>query len=91
MNYFTLKKRFEQFGEWFKKKTGYGGDDGFVNAFATALLTVFIGAMAVVGAIQDGITNDFSTPCSEIGYGFYHYCSHGSISAVEFLINLSLI
>lgn len=56
-----IEKRFEQFGEWLKKKTGYGGDDGFVNAFATALLTVFIGAMAVVGAIQDGITNDFST------------------------------
>ncbi len=56
-----IEKRFEQFGEWLKKKTGYGGDDGFVNAFVTASLTVSIGAMAVVGAIQDGIANDFST------------------------------
>lgn len=56
-----IEKRFEQFGEWLKKKTGNGGDDGFVSAFVTASLTVSIGAMAVVGAIQDGIANDFST------------------------------
>ena len=35
-------------------------DKGFVNAFVTASLTVCIGAMAIVGSIQDGITGDYS-------------------------------
>ena len=52
---------FERFGEWLKKKTGNAGDSGFVNAFVTASLTVCIGAMAIVGAIQDGILGDYST------------------------------
>jgi len=56
-----IEKRLEQFGEWLKKKTGNSGDVGFVNAFVTASLTVSIGAMAIVGAIQDGLLNDFST------------------------------
>lgn len=56
-----IEKRFEQFGEWLKRKTGNSGDAGFVNAFVTASLTVSIGAMAIVGAIQDGLLNDFST------------------------------
>lgn len=56
-----IEKRFEQFGEWLKKKTGNSGDVRFVNAFVTASLTVSIGAMAIVGAIQDGLLNDYST------------------------------
>ena len=32
-----------------------------MNAFVTASLTVCIGAMAVVGSIQDGISGDWST------------------------------
>lgn len=56
-----IEKGFESFGEWLKKKTGNSGDPRFVNAFVTASLTVCIGAMAIVGAIQDGILNDYST------------------------------
>lgn len=56
-----IENRFEQFGEWLKQKTGNSEDAGFVNAFVTASLTVCIGAMAIVGAIQDGIAGDFST------------------------------
>ena len=52
---------FEKFGEWLKKKTGNSGDKQFVEAFVTASLTVCIGAMAIVGAIQDGILGDYST------------------------------
>lgn len=56
-----IEKGFERFGEWLKKKTGNSGDKQFVNAFVTASLTVCIGAMAIVGAIQDGIMGDYST------------------------------
>lgn len=55
-----IENGFEQFGEWLKKKTGNSEDAEFVNAFVTASLTVCIGAMAIVGAIQDGILGDYS-------------------------------
>ena len=56
-----IEKGFETFGEWLKNKTGNSKDAEFVNAFVTASLTVCIGAMAIVGAIQDGIAGDHST------------------------------
>ena len=55
-----VEKGFERFGEWLKKKTGNSKDKEFVNAFVSASLTVCIGAMAIVGAIRDGITGDNS-------------------------------
>lgn len=56
-----IENGFESFGRWLKEKTGNSGDKQFVNAFVTASLTVCIGAMAIVGAILDGIMGDFST------------------------------
>ena len=56
-----IEDGFERFGEWLKRKTGNSGDGKFVNAFMTASLTVSIGAMAIVGAIQDGLLGDYTT------------------------------
>lgn len=56
-----IESWFERFGDWLKIKSGNSGDNQFVNAFVTASLTVCIGAMAIVGAIQDGISGDYST------------------------------
>ncbi|MDY5957110.1 MAG: DUF554 domain-containing protein [Frisingicoccus sp.] len=56
----NLEDRFEQFGEWLKIKTGNAKDQKFVEGFVTASLTVCIGAMAIVGSIQDGIYGDYS-------------------------------
>ena len=56
-----IEDGFERFGEWLKRKTGNGRDMRFVDAFVTASLTVCIGAMAIVGSIQDGILGDYST------------------------------
>lgn len=56
-----IEKCFERFGEWLKRKTGNNGDAEFVNAFVSASLTVCIGAMAIVGAIQDGILRNCTT------------------------------
>lgn len=50
----------ERFGFWLKHKTGSDGDKRFVDAFVNASLTVCVGAMAVVGAIKDGISGDYS-------------------------------
>lgn len=56
----NIERQFERFGEWLKQKTHSGGDNSFVDGFVTASLTVSIGAMAIVGALEDGITGDWS-------------------------------
>ena len=56
-----IERGFERFGEWLKVRSGNAKDPRFVNGFLTASLTVCIGAMAIVGAIQDGILGDYST------------------------------
>lgn len=55
-----IEEGFERLGRWLKVKSGNAKDPGFVNAFVTASLTVCIGAMAIVGSIQDGIAGDYS-------------------------------
>lgn len=66
----NIEKGFERFGEWLKIKTGNAKDGGFVNGFVTASLTVCIGAMAVVGSIQDGILGDYSTLATKAALDF---------------------
>lgn len=56
----NLEDKFERFGEWLKVKSGNSGEKRFVDAFVTASLTVCIGAMAIVGSIEDGIFGDYS-------------------------------
>ncbi|MDM8302862.1 DUF554 domain-containing protein [Collinsella tanakaei] len=56
-----LDNRFVQLGEWLKRATGNANDSRFVNGFVSTSLTVSIGAMAIVGSIQDGILGDWST------------------------------
>ena len=56
----NIEDKFEAFGEWLKQKSGNAKDTKFVNGFVTASLTICIGAMAIVGSIQDGIQGDYS-------------------------------
>lgn len=56
----NIEEGMERFGGWLKVKSKSEGDEGFVDAFLTASLTVCIGAMAVVGAIQDALLGDIS-------------------------------
>lgn len=56
----NLEDKIEHFGEWLKLKTGNAKEKSFVEGFVTASLTVSIGAMAIVGAIEDGIMGDIS-------------------------------
>lgn len=54
----NIEDAFERFGQWLKIKTGNARDQLFVEGFVTASLTVCIGAMAIVGSIQDGLLGD---------------------------------
>ena len=56
----NIEDCFERFGKWLKLKTGNAKDSMFVNGFVTASLTVCIGAMAIVGSIEDGISGNYS-------------------------------
>lgn len=57
----NLEQRFESFGKWLRDKTGNQGDSQFIDAFVTSSLTVCVGAMAIIGAIQDGISGNHDT------------------------------
>lgn len=54
----NIEDRLEDFGAWLKKRTGSSGDTRFVDGFVTASLTVCIGAMAVIGSINDRLLAD---------------------------------
>ena len=57
----NLERQMERIGEWLRDRFAHGAEGGFVDAFVTTSLTVCIGAMAIVGSIQDGILGDWST------------------------------
>ncbi len=57
----NISARLEQFGQWLKIKSGNAQDATFVHAFVHASFTVCIGAMAIVGALQDGLLGDSTT------------------------------
>lgn len=51
----------EKFGIWLRKKFKCEGDAGFLEGFINTSLTICIGAMAVVGSLEDGMTGDATT------------------------------
>lgn len=56
----NIEKRVEDFGEWLKVKTHSNGEASFANGFLTTSVTVCVGAMTIIGSIQDGISGDYS-------------------------------
>jgi uncharacterized membrane protein YqgA involved in biofilm formation len=59
--FLDFEGKLEHFGQWLKKKARGGEDSRFVEGFVTASLVVCIGAMAIVGALQDALLGDPST------------------------------
>ena len=59
--FFDFDGKLERLGEWLKAKATKGEDSRFVEGFVTASLVVCVGAMAIVGSIQDGLLGDPST------------------------------
>ena len=50
--------KFERFGEWLKRVSHNEKDKSFLDGFVTASLTFCIGAMAILGALEDGLKGD---------------------------------
>lgn len=59
--FIDIEEKLEKLGEWLKSKIKTKSDDPFVEGFVTASLVVCVGAMAIVGALQDGLLADPST------------------------------
>ncbi len=56
-----IEQRLDRLGEWIKEKVGAKNDAHFVEGFVSATLIICVGAMAIVGSLQDGLTGDAST------------------------------
>lgn len=56
-----IETKLESFGEFLKRTFRTGNDSLFVEGFVTATLVICVGAMAIVGSIEDGLTGNFST------------------------------
>ena len=56
----NIEGGFEKAGEWLKNKTHSTRDGNFIEGFVSASFTVCIGAMAIVGSINDGLYGDIT-------------------------------
>lgn len=56
-----LENWFARLGAWLRNKSGNENDSRFLDAFLSATLTVCIGAMAIIGSLQDGISGSHET------------------------------
>ena len=54
----NLDRWFERFGAWLRDRSGNQEDRRFIDGFVSASLTVCVGAMAVIGSLEDGIKQD---------------------------------
>lgn len=59
--FLNIELRLEQLGNWLKSKVKVKNDSHFVEGFVTAALVICVGAMAIVGSLQDGLQGDSST------------------------------
>lgn len=56
----NIEGHIENFGAFLKRKVKSEHDHGFIEGFVVTSLTICVGAMAIVGALQDGLTGDYS-------------------------------
>lgn len=56
----NIEAKMETIGEKLKKAARVKNDNRFVDGFVTTSLIICVGAMAIVGSMQDGLTGDSS-------------------------------
>lgn len=59
--FLNIELALERFGEWLKKKAHAEQNARFVEAFVTTSLVICVGAMAVVGSLEDGLNGNPNT------------------------------
>ncbi len=58
--FINIEKKMDSLGEKLKKLFHAEKDNKFVDGFVNTSLIICVGAMAIVGSIQDGLTGDYS-------------------------------
>ncbi len=58
--FFNIEDKLERMGNWFQSKFA-AGSGTFAQGFITGSLVFCVGAMAIVGSLEDGLTGDTST------------------------------
>lgn len=56
----NIEGKFTSLASIIKEKTGHSKDKKFVKGFTTASFTVCIGAMAILGSIEEGLTGTYT-------------------------------
>ena len=59
--FLNIELMLERFGEWLNKKVHAEHNGRFVEGFGTTSLVICVGAMAVVGSLEDGLTGNPGT------------------------------
>ncbi len=59
--FFRIEDRLKGIGNFLEKRFSKGGDGGFSKGFFTASLLFCVGAMAVVGSLESGLTGNHHT------------------------------
>ncbi|NTV91635.1 MAG: DUF554 domain-containing protein, partial [Clostridiales bacterium] len=58
--FINIEDKLDKMGKWFQKKFAKEGS-GFSEGFVTASLIFCVGAMAIVGSLEDGLTGNAGT------------------------------
>lgn len=56
-----IEDRLERLGRWIGRRLAGGQEEGVASAFVTASLVFCVGAMAVVGSLESGLTGNHQT------------------------------
>lgn len=77
-----IEERIVTFGEWIKRKINNKSDNLFVDGFVSASLIVCVGAMGIVGSMQDGLTGDYTMLVAKATLDFVIVMINGSIFGI---------
>jgi uncharacterized membrane protein YqgA involved in biofilm formation len=58
--WFKIEARLEQLGQWLQRRFAVAGD-GIAHGFVTASLVFCVGSMAIVGALESGLSGNHQT------------------------------
>ena len=68
--YLQIEARLKRFGEHIRRAVHASGDGRFTESFMANTLVICIGAMAIVGSLQDGLSGDFSMLAAKAALDF---------------------
>lgn len=54
----NIEGQFNRLGNWLRTRVGRQNDSKFIDAFVIATLTTCVGAMAIIGPLQDALAHD---------------------------------